>query len=485
MVFGADILATGNAKHFPRIDGLDIRPFRPTWRSASDTSGRQAMAIIRKLVLLAFLIAGGVLCFYHRRVIAVAFVDFPEVYKQVTHWERTPHYELRPKGPGQPPELVERGEPPKALVDKFIEDRMKLGLIKVEGPEWEEVFTAARLASPNLDDLPPRWLKRAAACAFENGPGRWSQHACGLYFRPHESPLNEIAPKLLDKQNFTYVTLRRNGNSEYLAVSSELRWSDPPWALAHPYSRYVCCVLLGGFALIALLPWPRPSAGSLHFPCLKDARASAFQWRGGCLIGLAYWLPAILLGNPNSWPGYPGLDRSLDLLGFAATLWSLMVISWYQGTLGASSLQVQILADRLRATTVWGRTDWFFSTIRSVWPAHVRRYSARHKATPPNPPDQPGQATPTPQVPQPSDPTDIELRFTNDACIGLSGLVGIRRLLKVLRDARMHMSPDLEPLLQPSDEPEPPVPSTLRPRLLAIASLSLLALPWAVRVLLS
>jgi len=294
------------------------------------------MEILRRVFLLAGVLTG--VWSYLAPVpalVSVSYQDFAARQKKEPAWKGN------------------RELPLEAFIAKKTEDH----LIRVDGAEWEALLAGARAALAAAEEhtaSPAEWRERVGTDYARRN----------LYFRKDDAPVRDVLGKF---RGFTYVVVGEPDATRYLNVSvqdPESFKGDAPTALAYPRRDVALWPFLAGIGLYLLIPWPRRGEKTVSY-----ARVGA-SWLPD---GIGFMLTTTFFGLPLLIVPYMAtsgelLDTEGGWIVFTLIVWAfgLFGVAIHGAAAWHTKLQVEILPDGLRRTTLFGSREYRFENIERV-----------------------------------------------------------------------------------------------------------------------
>lgn len=181
-----------------------------------------------------------------------------------------------------------------------------------------------------------------------------------LYFTPEEAPVSG----LIAHRRTATVAVPSGGRQVYLSVAIVPRSSssrDAPSHLAYPCRSLAGWIALASLALYILLPWSRWSRSRAMYSRLRGAILPDVC---GVLLGpLFFALPLCVVASGSIAgalsDGYTTVTLIALVVGTGG--WVLFAVAaWY------AAFCVEVLADRLRVSTLFSTTDLPFAEVSAV-----------------------------------------------------------------------------------------------------------------------
>ncbi len=239
-------------------------------------------------------------------------------------------------------------------IDAFIASETKERLITVTTGRWRTLHDGI---DATLRGVPPDkgWKSRIERDFLHRS----------LYFRPDESPLDEIYPSFSDTYRFSYVRIDGHSIPLYLAVTLRDPADSTHWApvqLAYPYLHFAPWLLLMALLVYGLMPWPAIPERGVYYSRLV----------GGVLPDLV----AIMLMTPFFAIPFVVTSANAGGAGLFGNGWGfLTLICWGLSLMSASMLpfaawytwyRLDVLPDGLCERTLRRRREITFSEIKEV-----------------------------------------------------------------------------------------------------------------------
>lgn len=250
---------------------------------------------------------------------------------------------------------------PTLQLEQYIAKKTKDFLIEVSGSEWSGFFDGVR---DTLSGKSQTFIRHVSS---EYG-------SYMLYFPADAAPLRELAGKLGDNKNFTYVVLRAGGNVRYLEVVHQRPQSvyrDAPNWLLYPLRKNAVWYFIIGLLVYAALPWRHKNPDELRY---GTARAIVMPDMLGMLMAAAFFALPILVIATNANPSEP-----MDIFGFSNGWWPLTLVLWLLASLGLCIVVValayacftlQITELGFRHQTLFREGDYAYADMEAVEPVH-------------------------------------------------------------------------------------------------------------------
>jgi hypothetical protein len=250
---------------------------------------------------------------------------------------------------------------PTLQLEQYIARKTKDSLIEVSGSQWSGFFDGVR---DTLSGKSQTFIRN-----IHVGAGSYM-----LYFPTDAAPLKELAGKLGDNKNFTYVVLRDGDNVRYIEVLHQRPQSafrDAPNWLLYPLRKQAVWFFILGLLVYAALPWRHKNPDELRY---GTARAIVMPDMLGTFMTAAFFALPILVIATNANPSEP-----MNIFGFSNGWWPLTLVLWLLACFGLcitfvalwyACFTLQITESGFRHQTLFREGEYAFDDMEAIEPAH-------------------------------------------------------------------------------------------------------------------
>lgn len=384
--------------------------------------------IIRRIILAVGLFTGvWMLAYTTPHTLTIHEPSFERRHKQTARWK---------------PELT---------LEQFVADETKPDRrVDLPGAEW-------RAFRDRVDAL----LNRAQDDPELKGHVERGHFNKMLYFRPDDPRFAEVRATLSDSNPQMYLRFDGEGNDPGRFLSATLRTAghlqDAPSAIVHPLQPTGWAVIVATLALYILLPWKRPGGDVFRYNRIQGAILPDIM---GVLLGAFFFgLPLFVCTRDSIMANFV-VEGGYFMVTLVALLCSVFGLVTWAVSAWFAAYEIRLMPDRLRFGLLTRNDDYLFNEIEAVepmiiepprwlvWAQRVLYLTGQWRAA--------AQMTAGTQ----SHPAlAVRSRSGRKRRFVLTGFAGAERLLLVLRDNGVPVSPEAFEYVFGED----PVPETAPP----------------------
>ncbi|NTU41464.1 MAG: hypothetical protein HGA78_00110 [Nitrospirales bacterium] len=311
------------------------------------------MELWRRLLLLISVCTGIFLFFYASLspLVIATPVDLAEKQKKEGTY----------RGVGLPDEKSESLA--RLPLQEYIAETTKGRLFRVEGPEWEDLFEAARAVDEGRP-VAQEWESRLPA-------GQYPMKV--LFFRPDEPPVNRYSPHLHQNNDEIYISPAGVAGSSFLRLKYRVykdedfhpgsgfsAYPHPPASMVYPFRKHCLGLIVFGLALYILLPWPETDHRAIRYARGRIILGDILSF---VIIAPFFALPFLVTGGTLQafTQGWPLLFFFWPL--FFLGIWLLVIAAWFSG------FSITVTGDRLKISTYnKGKRAFYYKDMESFQP---------------------------------------------------------------------------------------------------------------------
>jgi hypothetical protein len=251
---------------------------------------------------------------------------------------------------------------PTLTLEQYIVKKTTNSIIEVSGSQWSQFF----------NDVQQTLAGKATTFARHLNTG--SSNLYMLYFRTDTAQLKELASRLGDNNEFTYLALHDGGKIRYIEVLFQRppsAFHDAPNWLLYPLREYAVWWFITGLLAYATIPWYRKGPDELRYSTARSMVTPDFL---GAFMTVFFFTMPVLVITTNAVSSEP-----MDVFGFTNGWWPLTLAMWLLACHGLAAMFValwyscftlQITSTGLRLRKLTNAGDYTFADIETIESAH-------------------------------------------------------------------------------------------------------------------